>query len=318
MLKNFKRLNIRGCAGAGKSVIAVKLAEELANQGKKVLVLCFNKILANRLQKAISGNGNVRAEAFFDFCIEVANVSADDIQKYASNPKTWSFALPKLAQKAIENSCINFDAVIVDEGQDFSSEAWKTIEMLVIEDGIFHIFYDDDQNIYQQTLNIPQTPYPEITLSVNYRNTQKIFTVLKDFISIKDARVSEDAPHGLDTEFYTITNEQQRRDFLYTKLCKLVDENKISHNEIVILGGHSLKNTCIKQCEFGKFYIIEDATASNANEINYRTYMKFKGCEAPVVIIIDVDRDDDRWNEKSALYTSMSRAQSLLIVIYKR
>ena len=46
--------------------------------------------------------------------------------------------------------------------------------------------------------------------------------------------------------------------------------------------------------------------------------MKFKGCEAPVIIIIDVDKEDDRWIETSALYMSMSRAQSLLIVIYKR
>ncbi len=318
MLRNFQRLNVRGCAGSGKTIIATKLAENLAQQGKQVLMLCFNKILAKRLKRAVNGIHNIDVRAFFDFCIEVANVSETEIQKFSANQKTWDYALPKLAQKAIEKFGICYDAVIVDEGQDFSPEAWKTIQMLTADNGVFHIFYDDDQNIYQHSLNIPPTPYPEITLSVNYRNTQKIFKELKDFISIDGVKVCSDSPIGSDAEFYTITDEQQRRDFILKKLRQLVREHKIQLSDIVILGGHSLKNTCIRTTELGEFFVNEENSVENVKKVNYKTYMKFKGCEAPVVIIIDVDKDDERWKENSALYTSMSRAQSLLIVVYKR
>ena len=146
-LKNFKRLNIRGCAGSGKTVIAVKLAQELAQEGKNVLVLCFNKILANRLQNMVGAYHNIRAEAFFEFCVEIAKVPREDVQKFANNPKTWTHGLPILAQKAIQSQGIAYDAVIVDEGQDFSAQAWETIKMLPYEDGVFHIFYDDDQTL---------------------------------------------------------------------------------------------------------------------------------------------------------------------------
>jgi len=46
------------------------------------------------------------------------------------------------------------------------------------------------------------------------------------------------------------------------------------------------------------------------------TYMKFKGCEASVAILIDVDKSDPRWSD-NALYTAMSRAQNLLIILWK-
>jgi len=46
--------------------------------------------------------------------------------------------------------------------------------------------------------------------------------------------------------------------------------------------------------------------------------MKFNGCESPIVFVIDVDKDDLRWSQNSELYTAMSRAQSLLIVVNKK
>jgi len=45
--------------------------------------------------------------------------------------------------------------------------------------------------------------------------------------------------------------------------------------------------------------------------------MHFKGCEADVGILIDMDPKDDRWANKSALYTAVSRAKFLLYVLYK-
>ena len=42
--------------------------------------------------------------------------------------------------------------------------------------------------------------------------------------------------------------------------------------------------------------------------------MKFKGCEAKAVILLDVDLSDERWSERG-LYTAMSRAVHELVVI---
>ena len=45
--------------------------------------------------------------------------------------------------------------------------------------------------------------------------------------------------------------------------------------------------------------------------------MKFKGCEADVVIILDVDPSDERWVGEMGLYVAISRAQHMLYVLRK-
>ena len=53
---------------------------------------------------------------------------------------------------------------------------------------------------------------------------------------------------------------------------------------------------------------------SEAGAVAYYTYMKFKGCEAKIVILLDVDDKDPRWN-KNGMYTAMSRATHQLIIL---
>ena len=52
-------------------------------------------------------------------------------------------------------------------------------------------------------------------------------------------------------------------------------------------------------------------------EIQYATYMKFKGCESRVVILLDVDDSDPRWNDRRGIYTAMSRAVHELVILRK-
>ena len=43
--------------------------------------------------------------------------------------------------------------------------------------------------------------------------------------------------------------------------------------------------------------------------------MKFKGCESEVVILLDVDPADPRW-DSTGLYTAMSRATHRLVILH--
>ena len=84
----------------------------------------------------------------------------------------------------------------------------------------------------------------------------------------------------------------------------------------VILGGHSMEHTCIGDNPIiGSFHLTE-TMEDGPNIINYHTYMKFKGCEADVVILIDVDKKDERWANPISLYTAISRAKHLLYILY--
>jgi len=50
-IQGHRRALIEGCAGSGKTMLAIEKARMLASQGFKVLLLCFNAPLADFLQK---------------------------------------------------------------------------------------------------------------------------------------------------------------------------------------------------------------------------------------------------------------------------
>ena len=79
-----------------------------------------------------------------------------------------------------------------------------------------------------------------------------------------------------------------------------------------------MDHTCIGDNPVIGIFRITETMEEGSNVINYHTYMKFKGCEADAVIMIDVDRNDERWANPAALYTSISRAKHLLYILYSK
>ena len=309
-LENFPRLQVRGCAGSGKTIMAVKKAENLAAQGMKVLLLCFNHLLAGHLKKSVKGNPGITAAAFFEFCIELLQIPEDQVGKYRNNPKLYSGVLPNLLKVFLGKTCFCYDAIVVDEGQDFTPEAWEVISMLVPEDGPFYIFYDPDQNIFTKELKLPDFGIPPVQLTKNCRNTKKIFEALKPYQSAASA-ILETAPEGADVHVL----HGDSRKLLEQELERLTMTEQVPLQDIVILGGHSLEHTSIgANPDVGRFHIVNRTARIGAMEIAYFTYMKYKGCESKVVILLDVDDSDPRWSN-NGIYTAMSRAVHQLVII---
>ena len=312
-LENFPRLQIKGCAGSGKTIMAVKKAQKLADQGANVLFLCFNQLLAEHLRREVKSHSTIKAAAFFEFCIELLKIPEEQVNKYRTNPKLYSDVLPKLLKDYLYKSCFCYDAIVVDEGQDFTPEAWEVISMLVAEDGPFYIFYDPDQNIFTKELKLPDFGMPPVQLTKNCRNTKKIFEALKPYQSNTSA-IMESAPEGSDVHVL----HGDCRKLLEQELEKLVMTEQVPLQDIVILGGHLLEHSSIgNDPKVGRFTIVNRSAELGAMEISYYTYMKYKGCEAKVVILLDVDDSDERWANKNGIYTAMSRAIHQLIILRK-
>ena len=312
-LENFKRLQICGCAGSGKTVMAVKKAQRLASRGANVLLLCFNQLLAEHLQREVKDFPNIKAAAFFEFCIELLKIPESQIGKYRRDQRLYSQLLPKLLKEYLYKTCFCYDAVVVDEGQDFTPEAWEVISMLVVDGGPFYIFYDPDQNIFTRELKLPDFGIPPVQLTRNCRNTKKIFEALKPYQTMASV-ILDSAPEGADVHIL----HGNCRQLLEQELERLVMTEQVPLQDIVILGAHALEHTSIGDDPIvGRFHIVNRAAKVGAKEIAYFTYMKYKGCESKVVILFDVDDADERWSSKSGIYTAMSRAVHQLLIICK-
>jgi hypothetical protein len=159
---------IKGPAGSGKSLIIAGRAAELAGQGKRVLVVTFNITLINYLSDLAvqySQSGKVRKQIttlnFHLWCRRIAVLTGND-EEYA---QLWSgkddqgtarqvleFDLPAkaLGWAASLDDHDRWDAVLVDEAQDFMPGWWGALRAALPRDGSGEalICADRQQNIY--------------------------------------------------------------------------------------------------------------------------------------------------------------------------
>ncbi len=311
MLRHQKTALIQGCAGSGKTVMAIKKAQELAAEGQTVLLLAFNRMIGERLKAAVAGCQGIVAGTYHDYCIEQLKAahrlpSAEDENDY------YSRAVPEAFLELVNERPLEFDALIVDEGQDFRTDFWISLSYLLRKDGCFYIFYDPEQNVFGSEMEFPVST-PPFVLTCNCRNSHEICSFVAQHTET-EIRPLRELPAGEPVVESVNTSPTGRRRRLGRILDQLVNEQRLDPGRIVVLGGHNIDKTCIPPDGIiGSFRLVEGGGAGN-DVIPYHTYMKFKGCEADAVILLDVDPNDPRWSER-AIYTTASRARHILYVV---
>ena len=157
---------VKGPAGSGKSLVLAGRAAELAMQGRRVLIVTFNITLINYLldlavQYAQSGavRGQITALNFHHWCRRVAAMAGkddeyDDLWKGAEEDveEILRDSLPLKAARwatALEEED-RWDAVLVDEGQDFLPAWWDALRAALPTDGSGEamLVADRQQNVY--------------------------------------------------------------------------------------------------------------------------------------------------------------------------
>jgi hypothetical protein len=177
MLRYQKRVSIAGCAGSGKTLLAVDKAIRLDTAGVKTLFLCHSRNLAEHVQFLLRGT-RITVLDFTTWVYQIANQSAGELE--------WDFyveptdELLELAFDALNDDSNKYDAVIVDEAQDFRELWWTLIEaaMRRPEYSILYIFFDDNQILLPRPSKYPIIEAP-IALSKNCRNSGNIFEFIR-------------------------------------------------------------------------------------------------------------------------------------------
>lgn len=153
---------IDGAVGTGKSSALAARAARLAADDKRVLALSFNVTFANGLRSMIDGYCNqigadptlVSCSNFHSFCTRVVS---DAEMEGAELPSTrgapWTVAIVEKATEAYrQGRGPRFDAVMIDEGQDFTELWWSLLrEHVLVEGGETLLTVDRTQDIYERT-----------------------------------------------------------------------------------------------------------------------------------------------------------------------
>jgi hypothetical protein len=317
VLDQRRRVLIKGCAGSGKTVMALKKARELAAEGHKILLLCHNKLLGERLALSTSElSNNITAMTYIDYAISEISRAGIELDHKRNDAEYWEKVIPETFLELLLEHPIKYDAIVVDEGQDFLKSYWDTIEEMLDESSYLYIFYDDNQNIFGTQLPFPIKDVP-FTLTYNCRNTRMICEEVQKY-SDRQLKLREDVPDGEEVVQIKCSSDYEFRQTLAAILHELTGK-QIMRERIVVLGvQHETKDTCLHgDPQVGNFAIVDAGREKVINGIAYYSYRRFKGCEADIVILLDVDPKDKRWTGK-ALYTAVSRAQLILYILYRQ
>ena len=227
-------------------------------------------------------------------------------------PGFWERTVPDALLAALDSLPKRFNAIIVDEGQDFLDTWWDPL-LLSLADlggGIVYVFYDDNQKVYRRTNAFPEGML-EIPLRDNLRNTRRISDLTEQFYQGPPMRAL--GPEGQDVERIVIHDASEIERQVSRVLHHLIRDNGVAPADIAVLMGSGRACPLRRGQRIGAFETTADQ-AAEPSKVLLETVRRFKGLERQVVILTAID--DLRAEEETAiLYCGLSRARAHLVVI---
>jgi hypothetical protein len=317
MLGRKSRALICGPAGSGKTFLALEKACALAKAGNDVLLLCFNQRLAEWLRTQCVQKENISIYHYHGLCSHFCQRAGVPLPTPdpLSDPKAFfAVSLPEALLDAISATDRRFDAVIVDEGQDFESLWWISIQELLKKPthGPLYIFYDDNQQIYSTHLEFPIKEDPFL-LCENCRNTQQIHVeVMKFYRGNPDTTCL--GPKGRPPQIVRVADDDEERSVVFDLINRLVKQENVPTHHIMILTPKAQGKSKWREGDrFAGFPVTWKSTGNN-QVIGCSTIHAFKGLESPVVILTEMFGVDGNLLRQLE-YVGYSRAKSHLILI---
>lgn len=245
-----KKQKISGVAGSGKTqVLATRAVNAQIRTGKKVLILTYNKTLANYMLSRI---GDIRADfprnnIVIDYYHNLFRTQANNIGKHIC----FNSYDDETFFEDVKDQTERFSAIFIDEVQDYRTEWLKILDKYFLEiNGEFVVFGDPKQNIYQRPLDkngdirlefIAGAWNHELKERQRFANPQlaHLATAFQNAFYAPNLPkdVFEDTPHT--SMFSKIKYENieltEDKNIIGEKICRIMKTNKLSPKETVIL-----------------------------------------------------------------------------------
>ena len=296
---------INGMAGTGKTVVAVEKARRHAAQGEKVLFICYNSYLKEHLLAAYPYEN-----------VDYYTIDGLACKLCSTNEPNYALLKEKLEDYYLEGG-FPYKHIVIDEGQDFGKDKIEEEGIISLlkdnvaddsKDGTFYLFYDRNQMIQAQRMpEYISNADCRLTLYKNCRNTHNIATTsLRLLGNGKSPKLFEGALRGDLATLYQSGDANQTVALINTII---EDSWKNGFKDIVILTAKTeAKSVISKECVDGTY-------SYKKKVIPFTTCRKFKGLEAEVIILVDIDRNCIEGEGERILYVGSSRAKYKLHLI---
>ena len=332
-------IRVEGCAGSGKTVMACAEAARQAAAAPRdgqhhVLMLCFNHSMAAELTRhplLAEQKDALLVSTFHDFCIH--HILEPRQLNHLVNYSGTGDRLPEDAISYISTlqpELPHYDAIFVDEAQDFRSSWWQLIQSLLTPDGRFYIFADEHQDLYDRYSQLPELP-TRLRLNRNLRNAHQIAGFSHSMLP-QPAQAPGILPmSGAGVHISPAADTPEARAAEVTRIINqlLQDDTQVHPCDIVVLSPWRTSHPrCCLNLVPGLATAPPDESPAaaaarrescrhpEATRIFASTVKSFKGQEAAYVIVTDViGLGESRGFDIKELYTACTRARYGLFII---
>ncbi len=342
---------IHGVAGSGKTLILGYRAEYLAKVcTKPILILCYNKSLAKRLEQWMQERGvadKVVVQNFHAWCHRQLTAYNVGLPKGSPNRDGYWDDMVDRVIRGVDNKHIpsgQYEAVLIDEGHDFKPEWFKlVVQMVDPHTNSLLVLYDDAQSIYDhgekrnfsfKSVGVLAQGRTTI-LKINYRNTQEVLEFAARFAKelLSPSEASEDgvprlAPvsagrHGPKPLLIKLPTLKDEAKYIVEQF-KAAHRDGTAWRDMAVLYRHwePVGKTIIRAFENAGVPITSHKNmvfGDGQDTVKLITYHSSKGLEFPLVAIpgVSISTDDDKAAEDEArlLYVAMTRATKELLVL---
>ena len=307
------RAAISGAAGTGKTVLALEEARRCAERGARTLFICYNSGLATDIRHRLNGGPTVTAVTFHELCTSLAARAGLAPPTGNSENELFDDVWPELLLQAYDRlEDERYDAVIVDEGQDFLPLWWTAVQAGLDPDGLglLRIFYDNNQRVYASSNDLPhEVSLIPIRLTLNLRNTRRIHELVRQHYT--GYEIDAVGPEGVETRWIRINNPKELRKLVSNCVERLCSIEHVSPKNIAVLAPtESAIDEIAPGKRLGGFRTVR-CEERTEEQIVVDSIRRFKGLERPVVVIAATN--ETVINEELP-YVALSRARNHLII----
>lgn len=319
LLASQVRAQVTGNAGSGKTWMAMEQARRLARDGRRVALVCYSRGLGKSFQREVAQWRPAERPAYVGLFHDIAQqwggpMPPDDSASAEEQSEYYETGLPIALRQLAERQPASqlFEGIVVDEAQDFGALWWPALEACMRDPatGRLFVFMDADQTLFPRD-GRPPIDTPPFALKLNLRSTKQIAQV---FGALTDVQIE---PRGGDGPPVGIV------DVPYADALEAADDvveglldGPWRPGQVALLttgSRHTEQRNLVEVNGIDAYW--DDFFAEQ--DVFYAHVLNFKGLERSAVVLA-VNGFRDRERARSLLYTGMSRARSLLVLVGPR
>jgi hypothetical protein len=302
-------IEFTGSAGTGKTWLAIEQAKRWTESGERVAFVSYTRGVIEMVNKVFADLPAKSRPAFVG-TFHLLGYTWGVTPPTDADSHFWeheAVALTLAAGKALVDSQ-RFTAFVVDEAQDFADSWWPALlSSAASPEFRLAVFRDDEQTVFSERRGRPELPLIPLVLDDNLRNSRQIVDTFRPLVA---AEITAKGGSSFPVEYVDCSSDDviaaaddvvadllERRGWLPEHVALITTQHR--HPVHVELGED-------KSAYWKELWA--------TNDVFYSTVAGFKGLERPVVVLA-VDGFHPTANPRSVMYTGMSRARDLLIIV---